>query len=462
MSTAAGRCCWAGSPRDGALVTMTGGLAHGDGDIRVILAAQALRAAAYGFAAVLLGVGAASRGWSPRQVGVLLAAVVAGTALASVLVGVFAERLGRRRCYRLLYLGLAATGLAFGLTDRLWLLGLVALLGVLSTEVVESGPFTSLEQAMLAEAAPQPAAPRVFARYNAVATLAGSLGALGAGLAAAGPGPGLLRLRGTATATAMVDWRWFVLLVPVGVAGAALAGRLSGRVEAPAPPADWSVPDGRHRRRPLERSRRVVLALSGLFAVDALGGGFVVQSFLAFWLRERFGLSVGALVLLFFAVGLLQAASFLAAGRLAASVGLLPTMVFTHLPSNLLLAAVAFAPNAAVAVALLLGRFALSQMDVPTRQAYVMALVDPAERPAAAAATNTARYLARPAGPLLAGTAATLPGLGRPGPRRPRSPRHPRRARAGATLRQGRHRRGDRGGHDLAKPRGVGRLDRHA
>src|SRR6266511_2431441 len=166
MSTAAGRCCWAGSPRDGALVTMTGGLAHGDGDIRVILAAQALRAAAYGFAAVLLGVGAASRGWSPRQVGVLLAAVVAGT------------------------------GLAFGLTDRLWLLGLVALLGVLSTEVVESGPFTSLEQAMLAEAAPQPAAPRVFARYNAVATLAGSLGALGAGLAAAGPGPGLLRLRG--------------------------------------------------------------------------------------------------------------------------------------------------------------------------------------------------------------------------------------------------------------------------
>src|SRR6266540_666658 len=342
MSTAAGRCCWAGSPRDGALVTMTGGLAHGDGDIRVILAAQALRAAAYGFAAVLLGVGAASRGWSPRQVGVLLAAVVAGTALASVLVGVFAERLG-----------------------------------VLSTEVVESGPFTSLEQAMLAEAAPQPAAPRVFARYNAVATLAGSLGALGAGLAAAGPGPGLLRLRGTATATAMVDWRWFLLLVPVGVAGAALAGRLSGRVEAPAPPADWSVPDGRHRRRPLERSRRVVLALSGLFAVDALGGGFVVQSFLAFWLRERFGLSVGALGLLFFAVGLLQAASFLAAGRLAARVGLLPTMVFTHLPSNLLLAAVAFAPNAAVAVALLLGRFALSQMDVPTRQAYVMALVDP-------------------------------------------------------------------------------------
>src|SRR6266498_3467702 len=343
MSTAAGRCCWAGSPRDGALVTMTGGLAHGDGDIRVILAAQALRAAAYGFAAVLLGVGAASRGWSPRQVGVLLAAVVAGTALASVLVGVFAERLGRRRCYRLLYLGLAATGLA-----------------------------------------------------------------------AAGPGPGLLRLRGTATATAMVDWRWFVLLVPVGVAGAALAGRLSGRVEAPAPPADWSVPDGRHRRRPLERSRRVVLALSGLFAVDALGGGFVVQSFLAFWLRERFGLSVGALGLLFFAVGLLQAASFLAAGRLAARVGLLPTMVFTHLPSNLLLAAVAFAPNAAVAVALLLGRFALSQMDVPTRQAYVMALVDPAERPAAAAATNTARYLARPAGPLLAGTAATLAGLGAP------------------------------------------------
>jgi predicted MFS family arabinose efflux permease len=375
------------------------------------LAAQALRAAAYGFGAVLLGAGAAARGWSPGQVGVLLAAVVAGTALASVLVGVFAERLGRRRCYGLLYVGLAVTGLAFGLSDRLWVLSLVALLGVLSTEVVESGPFTSLEQAMLAEASSSQAAPQVFARYNAVATLAGSLGALAAA------GPALLRGGGagaaSATAATTVDWRWLLLLVPVGLAGAAVAGRLSGRVEAPGSAPDRSVRRGHRGQRLLERSRRTVLALSGLFAVDALGGGFVVQSFLAFWLRERFGLSVGALGLLFFAVGLLQAGSFVAAGRLATRIGLLPTMVFTHLPSNLLLAAVAFAPNAAVAIALLLGRFALSQMDVPTRQAYVMALVDPAERPAAAAATNTARYLVRPAGPLLAGATASL-GLGAP------------------------------------------------
>jgi MFS family permease len=360
-------------------------------DVRRILAAQAVRAVAYGFAAVLLGASAAARGWSPGAVGVLLAAAVAGTALTSLAVGAVAERLGRRRCYALLYLALAGTGLAFGLTDRPWVLSLVALLGALSTEVVESGPFTSLEQAMLAQDTPSRWAPRTFARYNAVATLAGSLGALAAG------GQGLLHaLLGIAPA----DRHGFLLLVPVGLAGAALAGRLSDRVEAPIP--------RRPGQRPLERSRRIVLALSGLFAVDALGGGLVVQSFLAYWFQRRFGLSVEALGLLFFAVGLLQTGSFLLAGRLAEHVGLLPAMVFTHLPSNLLLAAIAVAPSAGVAVGLLLGRFALSQMDVPTRQAYVMALVDPAERPAAAAVTNTARYLTRPVGPALAGVTSGL------------------------------------------------------
>jgi predicted MFS family arabinose efflux permease len=153
--------------------------------------------------------------------------------------------------------------------------------------------------------------------------------------------------------------------------------------------------------------------LAGLFATDAFGGGFVVQSFIAFWLTRRFGATTGTVAVVFFAFGLLQAASFLAAPRLADRFGLLSTMVFTHLPSNLLLVAVAFAPNLAVAIALLLARVALSQMDVPTRQAYVMALVDPAERTAAAAYTNTARYVARPVGPAVAG-AVTSVWLGAP------------------------------------------------
>jgi predicted MFS family arabinose efflux permease len=160
--------------------------------------------------------------------------------------------------------------------------------------------------------------------------------------------------------------------------------------------------------RPLGRSRPTVLRLSALFATDSFGGGFVVQAFIAYWLTVRFGASIGLLGIVFFSLGVLQTASFLAAPRLAERVGLLNCMVFSHLPSNVLLIAVAFAPNLGVAIALLLARFALSQMDVPTRQAYVMALVEPQERTAAAAYTNTARYLTRPVGPLLAGATLSL------------------------------------------------------
>ena len=155
----------------------------------------------------------------------------------------------------------------------------------------------------------------------------------------------------------------------------------------------------------LTGSRRRVLGLSALFAVDSFGGGFVIQSFIAYYLADRYDASVEQLGVVFFALGVLQTASFLAAPRLAERFGLLNTMVFTHLPSNLLLAAIAFAPTLTVAVALLLARQTLSQMDVPTRQAYVMALVRPDERTAAAGSTNTARYLVRPVGPLLAGAA---------------------------------------------------------
>ena len=150
------------------------------------------------------------------------------------------------------------------------------------------------------------------------------------------------------------------------------------------------------------------MRLAGLFALDSFGGGFVVQAFVAYWLAQRFGASLGVVGVVFFAVGVLQTGSFLVAPRLAERFGLLHTMVFTHLPSNVLLAAIAFAPTLGIAVALLLARTVLSQMDVPTRQAYVMALVTPEERTAAAAYTNTARYIVRPIGPLLAGAAQSI------------------------------------------------------
>ena len=357
-------------------------------DARRILTAQGVRAFVYGFGSVLLGVTLDARGWSGARVGLLLTAVVAGTALTSVLVGRYGDRIGRRRMYGLLFLGLAGAGFVFAFVDQFWVLVAVALTGTLSTEVVESGPFTSLEQAMLPHIVEPGGRTRLFGVYNAAATIVGSLGALAAGA------PALLRDTFTGAPT---DQRYFLLFSAAGFLGAVIAHRLSHQADASVVRQD-SAP-------PLRHSRGRVQRLAALFALDSFGGGFVIQSFIAYWFRARFGVSIDTLGIIFFVVGLLQSVSFLASVRIAERAGLLNTMVFTHLPSNLLLAAIPMAPNVLIATALLLGRFALSQMDVPVRQAYVMALVEPEERTAAAAYSNTARYIVRPAGPALAGAA---------------------------------------------------------
>ena len=363
-------------------------------DTQRILAAQALRAFAYGFGAVLLGVTLHQRGFSATLVGVVLTAVVAGTVVASVLLARYADRAGRRRCYVVMYLLLAAVGVVFAASAPLWVLLAASLTGALSTEVVESGPFTSLEQPMLATGLARGRQIAGFGLYNAVATAAGSLGALAAGV------PGLVRHW---WASPPSDDRYFLVFVPVAVAGALVAARLSPAVEAPAASSSATP-----RRRPVERSRPVVYRLCALFAVDSLGGGFVIQAFVAYWFSARFGAPIGVIGVVFFASGLLQAASFLAAVHLSERFGLLRTMVFTHLPSNLLLMAVAFAPGFGWAAGLWLARVTLSQMDVPARQAYVMALVDPGEQTGAAAYTNTARCLTRPLGPVLAGASQAI------------------------------------------------------
>jgi MFS family permease len=357
------------------------------GDARRVLAVQALRAFAYGLGSVLIGVSLARAGRSGAQVGLVLGALLAGTALVSLLLARFGDRVGRRRAYRLLLGGMGVAGAVFAVTTWPPALVLAALSGTISTEVVESGPFTSLEQAMLPHTIAAQRRTWLFGRYNAVATLAGSLGALAAG------GPALLGR----WLPALPASQWWLLAYPLAAAlGLVVAAGLSSAVEADRRSA------GR-QGRPLERSRGIVRRLAGLFALDSFGGGFVVQTFIAYWFARRFGASAELLGLVFFLVGLLQALSFQLAVRLAERIGLLQTMVFTHLPSNLLLAAVAFAPNLPTALGLLLARFTLSQMDVPTRQAYVVGLVDPSERTAAAAYTNTARYLARPLAPLVAG-----------------------------------------------------------
>ncbi len=350
-------------------------------DARRILTVQALRAFVYGLGSVLIGVAFERRGLSGLEVGLVITALLAGAALVSLLIARYGDRIGRRRAYLALLASMGAAGTVFALTDFVPALVIAALTGTVSTEVVESGPFTSLEQAMLPHAAEGRDSTRLFGAYNTIATLAGSLGALAAG------GPTLLDTG---------SQRW-LLAYPIAAAAAlAVAARLSPAVDG-----------GRGLERdpgpPLHRSRGVVLRLSGLFALDSFGGGFVVQTFIAFWFARKFGTSPETLGLLFFTVGILQALSFQAAVRLAGRIGLLNTMVFTHLPSNVLLAAIALAPSEPVAIALLLGRFALSQMDVPTRQAYVVAVVDPSERTAAAAYTNTSRYATRPLAPLVAG-----------------------------------------------------------
>ena len=357
-------------------------------DARRIFAAQAFRAFAYGFASVLLGVSLAEQGWSPARVSALLTGVIVGMAVATIFVGTYGDRIGRRRTYAVLFAGLAAIGVVFAFSDSFWLLISAALVGTLSTDVVESGPFTTLEQSMLAQGVPADGRARVFATYNAIATVAGSFGALAAG------GPALLRDSITWVPS---DQRLFLVLVPAALAGLIMGMALSPKVE----------PDqgGIRRAAPLGKSRSNVMRLASLFAVDAFGGGFVVQSFIAYWFSVKFDVSVEAIGALFFAVGLLQTASFMAATRIASRIGLLNTMVFTHLPSNVLLASIAFAPSLGAAIALLLGRVALSQMDVPTRQAYVANLVTAEERTAAVGYTNSVRYAARPAGAALAGVA---------------------------------------------------------
>ena len=362
-------------------------------DLRLILWIQAVRAFLYGFGAVILGSALARSGATDFQVGLIGAAILAGMAMSAIAVGFAGDRVGRRRSYMVLLITLGIVGLGFALTDRIWILVILALFGTMSTDANENGPLTTLEQSMIGQA-PAEARLHVFGRYNAVAYLAGSIGALAAG------GPAFLR---NAWAGAPADRIWF-LLFPVGaVACLVLSRGLSGAME---------IEMARGGRR-LERSKGRVTTLASLFAVDAFAGGFVVTVFVVYWFERTFGASLELMSAVFFAAGLLQAGSSIAAATVGSRFGLLNTMVFTHLPSNILLIMVPLMPTLPLAIVVLLARFALSQMDVPTRQAYIAAMVDPEERTAAAATTNTARYVARPFGPLV-GTALMRVALGAP------------------------------------------------
>lgn len=364
----------------------------------LILGARAIRTFAYGFQSVLLGVYLARVGFAPWQVGAVLTATLLGSAALTAVFAATADRYGRRRMLELSALFMAGSGAAFAFSTSYPLLILASLTGTVGATSGEVGPFLSLEQAMLPQTVAAARRTRLFSLYNLVGSLAGSAGALAAST------PVLLQ-RGLGMTPEAAFRAMFLAYAGCAVIAFGLFSRLSPAVEA----SRDSVPRGG-----LRRSRPVVLRLSVLFGLDSLAGGFVIQSLIAFYFNLRWGAGPELLGPIFLWVGLLQAASYLAAARVAERIGLINTMVFTHLPSNVLLMAIPFAPTLPWAIALLLARHALSQMDVPTRQSYIVAVVDPDERVAAAGVTNIARNVAQAITPLIAGAAMQVVSLGTP------------------------------------------------
>jgi MFS family permease len=347
----------------------------------------------YGFLAVVLVLYLDALGLSGGEIGLLLALTLLGDAAISLWLTTHADRVGRRRVLVLGACLMAGAGLVFVSTPVFALLVAAATVGVLSPSGNEIGPFLPVEQAALAGIVEPRERTATFARYQLAGSLAAAVGSFAAG--------GVAQLAidlGAAEADA-----YRLVIVGYALIGALLAtlfGRISPAVEVPPEEVfDASVPT----RLGLHRSRDVVLHLSALFALDALAGGFVMQSLIAFWFSQRFGVDPTVLGAILFAANLLAGVSALAAGRLAARFGLVRTMVFTHLPSNVLLMLVPFMPTLPLATAVLLVRFSLSQMDVPTRQSYTMAIVAPDERSAAAGVTGIARSLGVAASPLVAG-----------------------------------------------------------
>jgi predicted MFS family arabinose efflux permease len=352
----------------------------------------------FGLLSVVLVLYLSAVGLSEARIGLLLTLTLLGDTAVSLLFTTRADRVGRRR----MLLGGAAlvvlAGAVFAVTQSFALLLVAATLGVISPAGNEVGPFLAIEQAALAQTLPAERRTRVFARYSLVgsfATAAGALtgGALASGLEHAGWG-------------ALGSYRAVVVAyAALGLVLLALFTRLSPAVEAPGS----REPDRRGRpafRGPdlgLHRSRPVVLKLAGLFTVDAFAGGFVVQSFVAYWFHRKFGASPALLGAIFFGANVLAGISALSAAWVASRIGLVRTMVFTHLPSNVLLLAVPLMPTLPLAMAALFLRFSISQMDVPTRQSYTMAVVDPDERSAAAGVTGIARTVGAALAPVAAG-----------------------------------------------------------
>jgi len=356
-------------------------------DYRLLLIARVLRGFGFGFMAVVLGLYLEHRGLRPAAIGAVLALGLLTASLYGLPAAAVAARVGRRPVLVGIGLLMALSGVDLAEAGPTWLLALAAATGMLGAASVDLGPFLALEQATLTESVPAARRNRAFGRYSLTGGLASAAGGLAAALATSPEATRALLL----------------LYAGLGLATSALALGLSRQVESPSPGPMLS-----------RASARPLAGLAALFAVDSLGGGFVVQAVIAYWLHVRFGAGITVLGPALGAIALVQAGSYEVASRLADRIGLIRTMVFTHLPSNVLLLLVPLSPNLTVAVAILVLRFSISQMDVPTRQAYVASIVPPAERVAALALTGSVRGVAQAVGPVIAGAAIESAAYGLP------------------------------------------------
>jgi MFS family permease len=362
-----------------------------------VLAARGLRAFGDGFLALLLPIYLVELGFTPLAIGALVTSTLIGTALLTLWVGWIANRHSRRLLLLAAALLMAATGAAFASITNFWPLLLVALVGTMNPTSGDASIFVPLEQTVLTQTVAARQRTALFARYSVIGSCGAAIGVLAAAL------PDFV-----------VDWTgWprtaamqlmFGFYAVLGLGSMLLYRRLTPAVEI----ADTTP------QAPLSQSKRLVYGMAALFGMDSFGTGFLVQSLLALWLYQAFQISVTTAAAILFWSSLCSAVSYLVAVPIAARIGLINTMVFTHLPSNVLLVLVPFAPDLATAIGLLLARSALSQMDVPTRASYVMAVVAPEERPAAASLTAVPKTFAWAAGSLISGWLLTLSSFGWP------------------------------------------------
>lgn len=375
-------------------------------DGKLVLAARMIRTFAYGFLSIVLAIYLKTIGFDNVLIGLVLAATLVNSVIFTLVASFYADRIGRRNTLVIYAALMSVAGLVFVVTDNHAALIGAALVGTINVTGSETGAFLSIEQALLPQTVrDQKRRTLAFALYNMAGTLAMSAGVLLSGL------PSIFQQQQQGLNQVESIKPLFLLYSLLGIVVLAIYMSLSKKVESM---ANESL--AAKKQMPLSpASKKIVGKLSGLFAVDAFAGGFVIQSIVSFWFYTKFGADLAALSLIFSAAGALTALSFLAAAKIADRIGLINTMVFTHIPSNVFLILVGFAPSLPLAIAFYLTRMALSQMDVPTRQSYIVSVVAEEERTPAAGITNISRNISQAVSPSLTGyILQALPALAAP------------------------------------------------